>query len=637
MINKVGLVFCGCLLAACGSKTELNKFSDPEHVQIANLQDHRYSDSLYYYFKHKNPAYRKDAVLAFASIQDSTAVDKLGEVLKTDADPAVRKAAAIALGQIPALQSVAILRAALTLEKDNTVLKEVIESCGKVFRKQHMNQIDMSSSDTLVQEAIAWACYRLGLRGLADSVLTVKAIGYLDSAFTIQTRLGAANYFARSNSSLNFVEQQLITSAHQDVSPWVRASVVSGLRKIKTENSQEALLKILKVDTDYRVRISAVRALQPFPIEKVKEALFGALNDTNIHVAIASAEVLRSVTTEAVAVEVVREAKAAQNWRVKATLFEAALAATKSPALIDEVKQAYASEQNVYGKAGLLTALGQAPTAWSFIQEQLLSTTIPVIKSSAAAALVAINSNAAFDKSIQAATYVEVYKKAIETGDAAVIGTIAGALMDPKLNYKAIVSDYKFLHEAKTKLSLPKDNEALQPLEAAIAYFEGREVDPVKNEFNHPIDWALVKTIPAGQKVLIKTSKGDIVLKLLVEETPGSVANFVQLVNSHYFDGKNFHRVVPNFVIQGGCNRGDGWGSEDYSIRSEFTDRHYTEGSVGMASAGKDTEGTQWFITHSPTPHLDGRYTIFAVTLSGMDVVHEIEVGDQIVSVKLID
>jgi cyclophilin family peptidyl-prolyl cis-trans isomerase len=99
---------------------------------------------------------------------------------------------------------------------------------------------------------------------------------------------------------------------------------------------------------------------------------------------------------------------------------------------------------------------------------------------------------------------------------------------------------------------------------------------------------------------MIKTVKGDIVIQLLVEEAPGSVANFVQLVNSQYFNAKNFHRVVPNFVIQGGCNRGDGWGSEDYSIRSEFSMRRYTEGSVGMASAGKDTEGTQWFITHSP-------------------------------------
>src|SRR5690606_13660018 len=116
---------------------------------------------------------------------------------------------------------------------------------------------------------------------------------------------------------------------------------------------------------------------------------------------------------------------------------------------------------------------------------------------------------------------------------------------------------------------------------------------------------------------------------------PGSVMNFVTLASSGYYNSKNFHRVVPNFVVQGGCPRGDGWGSEDYSIRSEFSLRRYRTGSIGMASAGKDTEGTQWFITHSPTPHLDGRYTIFAEVEEGMDIVHLLEVGDQILSVDL--
>jgi cyclophilin family peptidyl-prolyl cis-trans isomerase len=93
--------------------------------------------------------------------------------------------------------------------------------------------------------------------------------------------------------------------------------------------------------------------------------------------------------------------------------------------------------------------------------------------------------------------------------------------------------------------------------------------------------------------------------------------------------------VVPNFVIQAGCNRGDGSGSEDYSIRSEFTTTRYKTGSMGMASAGKDTEGTQWFITHCPTPHLDGRYAIFAEVVSGMEVVQRMEVGDQITGIEI--
>jgi cyclophilin family peptidyl-prolyl cis-trans isomerase len=115
------------------------------------------------------------------------------------------------------------------------------------------------------------------------------------------------------------------------------------------------------------------------------------------------------------------------------------------------------------------------------------------------------------------------------------------------------------------------------------------------------------------------------------------VANFVSLLNQKYFDEKYVHRMVPNFVIQTGCNRGDGYGSEPYSIRSEFSLNRYNDGSVGMASAGKDTEGTQWFVTHSPTPHLDGRYTLFANVTEGMEVVHKIQVGDKILNVRLQD
>jgi cyclophilin family peptidyl-prolyl cis-trans isomerase len=218
-----------------------------------------------------------------------------------------------------------------------------------------------------------------------------------------------------------------------------------------------------------------------------------------------------------------------------------------------------------------------------------------------------------------------------------VTGTVAVAFYDERLNFKGDLPDLKFLYDAKAGLNMPKDIESLQPLENAIAFLEGKpKPKPLKAAYNHPINWKLVKKIPPDQKVEIRTAKGVIVIQLLVEEAPGSVGNFVELVEKKYYDGKNFHRVVPNFVIQGGCNRGDGFGSEDYSIRSEFSRTRYTTGSVGMASAGKDTEGTQWFITHSPTPHLDGKYTIIAQTISGMDVVDKIEVGDVIQEVKLL-
>ena len=115
--------------------------------------------------------------------------------------------------------------------------------------------------------------------------------------------------------------------------------------------------------------------------------------------------------------------------------------------------------------------------------------------------------------------------------------------------------------------------------------------------------------------------------------------NFIDLTERGFFNGKNFHRVVPNFVIQGGCPRGDGYGSLNYNIRSEFNDRteYHEAGCVGMASAGPHTESTQWFVTHSSTPHLDGRYTLFGKVTAGMDVVNQIQQSDIIKAVTLVN
>jgi cyclophilin family peptidyl-prolyl cis-trans isomerase/HEAT repeat protein len=615
-------VFAVCLLISCGRETRVNKFDDPIHVAIADFQDRRLSDSLFQFFNHENPEYRRDAVLAFASIEDTSAVGQIGVLLK-DKDGEVRKSAAFALGQIGGIKAFSFL---YNSSEDSIDMLEILEACGKAASKESILPVDMSP----------WGFFRLALRGLADSTSITRTIEYLSQSHDLNVRLGAAHFFARGPGDIASAETALQKSSVEDESDEVRMATTSALRKIKTPETLQVIKKILSTDKDYRVRISAVRSLQAFPIIDAKQNLFRALKDSNQHVSIAASEAIKSIATKDEYTELVILARAAKNWRVQGNLFEAALAVSNNKDLAEEIIKLYSAVENPYAKAALISSLGQSTLAYNFINEQLQIAIVPVIKSSAAAALVNINSHKEFNSDMQK-DFVFIYKKAFETGDAAVIGTVASALADSVLGYKKIINNYTFLYDAKKKLSLPKDNEALQPLEAAIAHFEGKKLsNEVKNEFNHPIDWNLVKTIPVNQKVLIKTGKGDITIQLLVEEAPGSVANFVQLVNSHYFDSKNFHRVVPNFVIQGGCNRGDGWGSEDYSIRSEFSMRRYAEGSVGMASAGKDTEGTQWFITHSPTPYLDGRYTIFAIVTDGMDVVHQIEVGDTILKVELL-
>jgi peptidyl-prolyl cis-trans isomerase B (cyclophilin B) len=141
------------------------------------------------------------------------------------------------------------------------------------------------------------------------------------------------------------------------------------------------------------------------------------------------------------------------------------------------------------------------------------------------------------------------------------------------------------------------------------------------------------------KKAVIKTEKGDITLELYPNEAPGTVANFEKLANSGFYDGLTFHRVIPDFVIQGGDPNGDGTGGPGYTIKceTEGNPHKHGTGALSMAHAGKDTGGSQFFITHSPQPHLDGVHTVFGQVIDGMDVVYKIRQGDVMTKVTVTD
>ncbi|MFM7855509.1 MAG: peptidylprolyl isomerase [Flammeovirgaceae bacterium] len=625
--NRLIFLLLPALIASC---SQPNKFSDPIIQTISDLQDHRQADSLQKFLLDKNPRYRATAALAFASLQDSTASLQLGNMLLEDPSAEARTAAAFALGQTDCFASCNALIPALQ-EKDTYVLREVLEALGKTIRQQDMSVLKkFQPTDSLSQIGLAWAHYHLGLRGLADSNIVAKQAEYLKANYPTNARLAAAHFFSRTQN-INIKNQtSAILQATRDRDVLVRMAAVNAARKLDSTLAIDPLVVILKNDLDYRVRVAAAQALAGFSSHRANKLLLTALRDKNVNVGVAIVEKLKP--TPQLFEDILTHANQTNHWRIRTHLFRLAMALKPNRQIENEIQQKFKSAQNEYEKANYIMALASQPTSFSFLSQVAMSASSFVMKTAAAQALIVLNQNTPREMDEE---FVATYRNLILQGDPGVIGIICSALKE--VRFKEIIKDYSFLTEAKSKLELPKDIEALQPLEEAIAYFEGIE-KPVqlKNPFNHPIDWNVVTQISPSQRVKIHTSKGEITLQLLVEEAPGSVANFMSLVNQKYFDGKNFHRVVPNFVVQGGCNRGDGFGSEAYSIRSEFGLRRYTEGSVGMASAGKDSEGTQWFITHSPTPHLDGRYTLFAIVLQGMEVVHTLEVDDKIVSIQLI-
>ncbi|MFH1998348.1 MAG: peptidylprolyl isomerase [Planctomycetota bacterium] len=138
---------------------------------------------------------------------------------------------------------------------------------------------------------------------------------------------------------------------------------------------------------------------------------------------------------------------------------------------------------------------------------------------------------------------------------------------------------------------------------------------------------------------IMKTSKGDIRLKLFADKAPLTVANFVNLSKRGFYDGLKFHRVIEDFMIQGGCPRGTGTGGPGYRFKDEFADgcKHDKPGVLSMANAGPGTNGSQFFITHVPTPWLDGQHSVFGEVVddNDQDVVNSIRKNDQLISVTI--
>jgi peptidyl-prolyl cis-trans isomerase B (cyclophilin B) len=164
----------------------------------------------------------------------------------------------------------------------------------------------------------------------------------------------------------------------------------------------------------------------------------------------------------------------------------------------------------------------------------------------------------------------------------------------------------------------------VQPIEVGPAT-EGRDLEAYSN---------IVRRTSRERFVRLETDKGRVTLRLACPTAPLTCLSFIQLVEVGFFDGLAFHRVVPDFVVQGGDPSGGGWGGPGYTLRDEINPLRFESGVLGMAHSGPDTAGSQFFVTLSRQPHLDGAYTVFGRVTSGMDVLHRMEQEDRILTVR---
>ncbi len=143
------------------------------------------------------------------------------------------------------------------------------------------------------------------------------------------------------------------------------------------------------------------------------------------------------------------------------------------------------------------------------------------------------------------------------------------------------------------------------------------------------------------KKAKIQTEKGNMLVEFYEKDAPGTVENFISLAKKGFYDGLTFHRVIPDFVIQGGCPKGDGTGGPGYTIKCELDgeNQYHDRGVLSMAHAGRDTGGSQFFICHnrSNTQHLDRQHTCFGKVVDGLDVIDQIKQGDTIEKIVIVE
>ncbi len=636
-------------------------FTETKHQIIFNWQDKSSSDSLYQYLKDENAQIRYFGAMAFGSNRDSSAIPQLIPLL-ADSSVAVRIAAAYALGQIGKIEAEKPLTDAF-LHHDSVpgfqlLNGTILEALGKCGSSQTLKLISEAStyvpSDTLILLGQARGILHFMLRNITSPQGTSTMISFLSNP-SIDTSIQVlASYYLHRGKNLNLDVQwpTLLSAFNYQKSDNVRMFLVTALAKTKNEQAFPILKPIIQDENeDYRVRVNAIKALQFLEYTPAEPLIAAMIQNQNHHIALTAAEYFlqfgqaeRGSYYEELAYKMKPD-----NWEAYYTMFAAAQKHIptfyKEPkeALTTFLKDKLEKENNPVIKKMIIIALGYDMNNMIFLKDLMLSSQPVPVRSAAVEAMGILSAHPEFNTffksfTIDSRNFITKYLLQLcENPRSPLIAVAASVLGNPENNLKIYISDSLNLNLVLDSLQLPAQIEDYVELNNLIQSKKGTTSKPFKPPYNHPIEWVALQQVPDTSRVILKTSRGDISLELYKNTAPGTVLSFHQLIENGFYKGKIFHRVVPNFVIQGGCTRGDGYGSLDFTLRSELPPVYYeSEGLIGMASAGADTESQQFFITHSATPHLSGKYTILGKVTRGMDIVHQIRAGDTIQDMVLV-
>lgn len=658
---------------------------------IMKMQDMRtvHDGKLVSFLSDSDDVVREKATFAFGSIQDTAVLHLLIRNL-SDKSGAVQSAAGFAIGQTGMMLSHKgkkdLETQLIWKQLGNTSVDErLIEELGKFGTEEALSQL-MIRYGTLYPRVyvngVTMSIARFAIRNIYNS----DAIEYLTSFIKPETPVNWRTMYALMRiSSIPESHKEILNEIHniapmyKSGDPFVRMNLATLLGRLKDEKyCIDPLQRMADYDRDWRVRVNAIRALANFDLknnESLVETFKRAFYDENMHIALTALSAfgntkLSEKNGNKTVIEtfewlrrIVVNPDNAYRWQYQGQASITYAKLVKENA-VDALRRNLNAARQLLPK--IVEALAQ--TGSVAIADDLLKFSghkEPLTASAALEGLKHLCNRQKNKKELINNSYDKLIT-ALESREIGVLSTAASILRDSiflrkesvdpllnALNRLRIPQDTDAIQEIVTTLGLQKDEKALKSLRrllqvpertianeaaSALQSITGKDYSKEVQLHMQPIyvdyDYKYLDSIRKYPIVKIETLRGDILVELKVDAAPFTVLSFVRLVEKGFFRGTIFHRIVPNFVIQGGDPEGTGWGGPGYSIRSEFSPKTYEAGSVGMASSGKDTEGSQFFITQSPQPHLDGRYTLFGKVISGMEIVNTLQSDDRVLDVK---
>ena len=649
--------------------------------QIARLQDARTGyEQLVDWSRHPAAGVRAAAARALALVGDARAADVLIHLIEDEEDLVVR-AAAFGLGQMDFWRATDLERVELRAKIEDALRIE-LDDCRGALRfgedRVEVCRVVARSLGAIGDESGEDALWRALEKGIKPDVLR-RAVPL---ALAVQAKDGRGTPITQER--LTYLAPLLIAS--DDPAQWAAAYLLA--RGELAEDARETATNLLALGwakaTNQTARAWLLRAMGSLGDDASLAVLEATLADPTAPVREVVAAARASTPAQRAALVLRLDLGPPPSVAAEVVGALSRLEAS-AEAQDSSTRQHLAALITDSPDPSLLRSLGAlVATGWQTERVMLLLTSEEAsVRSAAAAALSGVEGDAVDDALVAAlgaetglAGRIDIAAALAERPGPTIEGALLALVLDSEPILGAIAAEglgsregahiTARLGEAWDAASAPEEWERRLALAKALLSREDVQPERVKAAMEDPealvrgaAEEAVIarfdraKADPTGRPrplpgladarygvgdvrgATIETTRGTLTIELYPRLAPGTVANFVDLARRDWFDGLAFHRVVEDFVIQTGDPIGNGWGGPGTTIRCETSEEPYRRGTVGMALSGRDTGGSQWFITHSPQPHLDGRYAVFGQMTNGWDVLDTIELGDTIVDVRI--